>query len=212
MNYYQDITLLPDTDIALGFLWQKIYQQVHIALVEQKIDEQHSAIAVGFPDYGSKGFPLGAKLRLFAEQAEQLKQLNIEGYLTRFDDYVHIKSIKEVPENASHVSFVRQKVKGQARIERDMQEKARLWSEKSGQPLEECLKQLEASKPTVSSKLPFIWLESQETKKRNPDSCTKFPLFINRIERGEPLSGKYSCYGLSLQSSEGNETATTPHF
>ncbi|MCO4790206.1 type I-F CRISPR-associated endoribonuclease Cas6/Csy4, partial [Vibrio cholerae] len=37
MNYYQEITLLPDADIALGFLWQNVFQQVHIALVEHKV-------------------------------------------------------------------------------------------------------------------------------------------------------------------------------
>ena len=66
MNYYQDITLLPDAVITLGFIWQKVYQQVHIALAENKIAENQSAIAVAFPEYGSKGFPLGSKLRLLA--------------------------------------------------------------------------------------------------------------------------------------------------
>ena len=37
MKYYLDMTLLPDTDITLDFIWQKIYQQVHIALVDNKI-------------------------------------------------------------------------------------------------------------------------------------------------------------------------------
>ena len=86
MNYYQDITLLPGTDIALGFLWQKIYQQVHIALVEQKVDAQHSAIAVSIPGYGSKGFPLGNKLQVLAGEKNQLEKLNLAGFLTRFED------------------------------------------------------------------------------------------------------------------------------
>ncbi len=60
MNYYQDLTLLSDLNISLGFLWHKVYQQVHIALVEQKVDDQHSAMAVGFPEYGCQKFPLGS--------------------------------------------------------------------------------------------------------------------------------------------------------
>ncbi len=210
MNYYQDITLLPDTDIALGFLWQKIYQQVHIALVEQKIDDQHSAIAVGFPDYGSKGFPLGAKLRLFAKEKQQLEQLNIAGYLSRFDDYVHLKSIQQVPEQVSHVAFIRQQVKGQARIDSDMQQKAQRWAEKSGRLLSDCLAQLEKSKPSADSKLPFIWLESQETKARSPGRLAKFPLFIKQVHSDQPKEGGYNCYGLSLTKTE--LLATVPHF
>ncbi|HHL31776.1 MAG TPA: type I-F CRISPR-associated endoribonuclease Cas6/Csy4, partial [Oceanospirillales bacterium] len=81
MNYYQDITLLPDAEITLGFIWQKVYQQVHIALADNKIAENQSAIAVAFPEYGSKGFPLGRKLRLLAETQEQLEQLDIKKWL-----------------------------------------------------------------------------------------------------------------------------------
>ena len=49
MNYYQDITLLADANIALGFLWQKLYKQIHIVLVENKTSDNLSTIAVGFP-------------------------------------------------------------------------------------------------------------------------------------------------------------------
>lgn len=210
MNYYQDITLLPDADIALGFLWQKIYQQVHIALVEQKIDDQRSAIAVGFPDYGSKGFPLGAKLRLFAKDKQLLEQLNIAGYLSRFDDYVHIKSMQQVPEQVAHTTFIRQQVKGQARIDSDMQQKAKRWAEKSGQSLADCLAQLEKTKPSADSKLPFIWLESQETKAQNPERSARFPLFIKQLLSDQPKEGEYSCYGLSLAKT--GQIATVPHF
>ncbi len=57
MNYYQEITLLPDVDISLGFLWQNVFQQVHIALVEHKVDANQSSVAVGFPDYLRAKFP-----------------------------------------------------------------------------------------------------------------------------------------------------------
>ncbi|MFT6209378.1 MAG: CRISPR-associated endonuclease Csy4, partial [Colwellia sp.] len=49
MKYYLDITLLPEADITLGFIWQKVYQQIHIALVDNKIGMNESAIAVAFP-------------------------------------------------------------------------------------------------------------------------------------------------------------------
>lgn len=51
MDYYQDITLLPDAEVNLGFLWQKVFQQVHIALVEHKVADNRSAIALSIPKY-----------------------------------------------------------------------------------------------------------------------------------------------------------------
>lgn len=210
MNYYQDITLLPDTDISLGFLWQKIYQQVHIALVEQKVGERHSAIAVSFPDYGQGGFPLGNKLRVLAKDKVQLEKLNLAGFLSRFEDYTHLKSIQPVPESSIHIAFVRKRIKGQARIEKDMFAKAQRWAEKSGQAIEVCLQQLEKSKPSADSRLPFIWMESQETKVRTPLSSAKFPLFIERIELQEASQGFFNCYGLS--ATRGEQIATVPHF
>ncbi|MFD1008162.1 type I-F CRISPR-associated endoribonuclease Cas6/Csy4 [Oceanisphaera ostreae] len=210
MNYYQDITLLPDADIALGFLWQKIYQQVHIALVEQKVDDQHSAIAVSFPDYDCNGFPLGNKLRVLAKEQAQLEKLNLAGFLSRFEDYTHLKSIQPVPVFTTHIAFVRQQVKGQTRIEKDMAAKAQLWSKKSGQSLEVCLQKLEGSKPKAGSKLPFIWMESQETKTRTPSSSAKFPLFIERIELQGANEGLLNCYGLS--AARGEQVASIPHF
>ena len=55
MNYYIDITLLPDPEITLSFIQQKVYQQVHIALAENKVEENSkvSEATVGeFTCYG----------------------------------------------------------------------------------------------------------------------------------------------------------------
>lgn len=198
MNVYQDITLLPDADIAVGFLWQKLYQQVHIALVEHKVGDNQSTIAIGFPEYGQKGFPLGNKLRLFAPEQAQLDKLNIAGYLSRLLDYVHLKSIQTVPSaTTGYASFVRHHAKGQVRIEKDEQEKAELWAKKSGKSLEECLTALVKTRPNADNTLPFIWMESQETKKRDAASARKFPLFIRKIEQQSSKSGNLNCYGLS---------------
>ncbi len=211
MKYYLDITLLPEADITLGFIWQKVYQQVHIALVDNKVGENESAIAVAFPLYGKQKFPLGNKLRLFAKDESQLTTLNINRWLNRLEDYVHIKSIKPVPEHASHVCFIRQHVKGEERIEKDMQSKAKHWSKKSGQPIEACLLALEKSKPKVEDKLPFVWLESQETKQRNMNS-NKFPLFIKKVDIVEQQLGVFNCYGLSANHNSEDKLVSIPQF
>ena len=124
MNYYQEVTLLPDVEIPLGFIWQNVFQQVHIALVENKVGPNQSAVGVGFPDYKQTSFPLGSKLRLFANEQAQLESLAIGNWLTRFEDYTHVKAIKPVPAEATFVSFTRKQVKSVERIEREMQQKA----------------------------------------------------------------------------------------
>ncbi|MDQ9091644.1 type I-F CRISPR-associated endoribonuclease Cas6/Csy4 [Pseudoalteromonas haloplanktis] len=217
MKYYLDITLLPEVDITLGFIWQKVYQQVHIALVENKVAENQSAIAVSFPRYsteknGEQAFPLGDQLRLLANEETQLTKLNIAKWLNRLEDYVHIKSVKPVPDNIAHVAFVRQQVKGEARIEKDMLSKAQRWAEKSGQPLDVCLAELEKSKPKANSNLPFIWLESQETKQRNSGESRRFPLFIKKVELKEQQAGVFNCYGLSANHNNKGKLASIPQF
>jgi CRISPR-associated endonuclease Csy4 len=197
MQVYQDITLLPETEIPLSFLWQKLYQQIHIALVENKVADNQSLVAVGFPDYGQKGFLLGRKLRLFAPKEEQLVSLNIAAYLNKLSDYVHLRSIQAVPQAITCASYTRHHVKGAARIERDHLEKAQRWAVKSGKPLQECLKELAKSRPKTGSDLPFIWMASQETKKREGKLVRKFPLFIGKSTRPQTNSGLLTCYGLS---------------
>lgn len=212
MNYYQEITLLPDADIALGFLWQNVFQQVHIALVEHKVASNQSLVAVGFPDYRQAQFPLGSKLRLFAKEPVTLEKLDIHRWLTRLEDYVHIKGIKPVPSDVTYVSFVRKQVKSPERIERDMQQKAALWAEKSGKPLVECLADLQQSKPTALCTLPFIYLHSQQTKQRSPEKNSKFPLFIEMQQHSKSQDGSFDCYGLSSKAHGQSALATVPHF
>ncbi len=212
MNYYQEITLLPDVDISLGFLWQNVFQQVHIALVEHKVDANQSSVAVGFPDYLRAKFPLGGKLRLFAKEQASLEKLAIHQWLNRFEDYAHIKGIKPVPSDVSYVSFVRKQVKSPERIERAMQQKAALWAAKSGKPLAECLTDLAKSKPTGQCDLPFIFLHSQQTKQRSPDKNSKFPLFIERYRQSTPVDGQFDCYGLSRKVNGIASLGTVPNF
>ena len=101
---------------------------------------------------------MGNQLRLFAEDRKQLEQLDLVGFLRRFEDYVHIKSIQAVPHDAKPVAFIRHRVKGKARIEKDMHAKAALWAKKSGKSLAECLKQLENPNRAQPLTLPlFGW-------------------------------------------------------
>jgi len=198
MNYYQDITLLPDAEITLGFIWQKVYQQVHIALADNKIAENQSAIAVAFPEYNGKGFPLGSKLRLLAETQAQLEQLDIKKWLNRLGDYTHIKPIRPVPENISqHASFKRKQVVSP-------EKRALQLARYLDKPVDEVVAYRKKHGLFKECNLPFIHMESQSQS--NAGDKHRFRLFIEKTQHDKPVRGTFNCYGLS------KEAATVPMF
>lgn len=200
MKYYLDITLLPNTEINLPFLWQKIFQQVHIALVDNKIGDNESAIALSIVNYGNNDFPLGNKLRLLADSKDTLIKLDIQQWLERLSDYSHIKSIKNVPNDIKqYAQFKRKAVKS-------IEKKAKRRAEHLNKPYSDVLDYLIKEGKSASCSLPFIKVESQNTKKRIEQNVScQFLLFIKRDFFETPISGKFDCYGLS-------KTATVPWF
>lgn len=207
MKYYLDITLLPDAEANLGFLWQKVFQQVHIALVDNKVGERESPVAISIVRYGEEAFPLGNKLRLFAANEEQLSQLNIGKWLSRLTDYCHVSYVNQVPANVIQFArFKRQRVKGEARLASQLEKKAKHIAEKFDLNYKKCFGELKLNSQYSKSSLPFVYVESQETKKRLGNvKQSVFPLFIERELFSQAVAGKFDCYGLS-------KTATVPWF
>lgn len=205
MKYYLEITLLPDAEANLGFLWYKVFQQIHIALVDNKIGENQSAVALSIPGYQSgdsndKAFPLGSKLRLFAESEDILANLDIHKWLNRLSDYCHIKPIKPVPVGiTTYARFKRKAIKS-------IEKKAKRRAEHLNKPYEEVLAFLQnESKAKKLNKLPYVTIESQETKKQGNHVACQFPLFIEQTISEVHIEGAFDCYGLS-------KTATVPCF
>ena len=184
MNFYIEIKLQCDPEIGLGFLWKKVFTQVHLALVEHS----KGAIGVSFPDYGDKFFPLGDTLRLFAPSQDELDTLNIEQWLNRLLDYVTISEIKKVPENVkSYAQFFRKQVKtGKER-------QARRYAKRHSISYEEALKRYKNMEEKTLS-LPFVMLQSLSTKQ-------EMQLFIERKLLDHELLGDFNSYGLSKDAS-----------
>lgn len=117
MKHYIDITFLPSDDIGVHFLWSKVMMQVHLALVEIQDNNKQVPVAVSFPNYkdaanNKPGF-IGNKLRLLSADKADLERLNISKWLNRLEDYVHIKTITDVPANiGSFESFSRRQKSG----------------------------------------------------------------------------------------------------
>ena len=198
MKYYLDITLLPDTEITLGFIWFKVYQQVHIALAENKMAENSSAIGLAFPQYGFTGnkkteFPLGNKLRVFAPSEELLDKLSINSWLNRFSDHTHITTIKTVPEKVNEFVCVKRK-----QCKTNLSRLARRRAKRKDETFEQAL-QYYASFNDEQSKLPFINANSLSKKEQ-------FRLFIEQKKVNKAVIGEFNCYGFS------KEQATVPWF
>lgn len=100
MTHYQEITIIPDPEIEPYFIWSKLFTQFHIALADIKNKNGIELIGVSFPDYhfDEKGklSKLGLKLRVFAPSRKDLETLNLDKWLERLTDYMHVKRIAEV--------------------------------------------------------------------------------------------------------------------
>jgi len=192
MNYYQEISLLSNSDIELYFIWEKLYQQIHLVLVQNKNPENTSAIGAGFPEYYADSYCLGKKLRLFAENERLLENMQCDKWLNRLKDYVQIYPIKPVPEKlVGHACFKHIKLKG------NKEKLARRRAKRKGETLQQALSHFENFEEQ-RSKLPYINMTSLTNGQR-------FRLFIEKQAMEQPQTGLYSCYGLS-------NTTTVPLF
>lgn len=196
MKYYTEISLISSDGFSFYQLWSKLYTQLHLALVEAKKQDDKANIGISFPEYlfneeDNIGL-LGTKLRLFANSKEELQSLNIKYWLERLTDYVHISSIREVPENkiTNYAVFTRKQIKTNA------ERLARRRAKKSDIGFEEAINRYKNI--ITKSDLPFIRFKSLTNKQ-------PFSLFIEKTNTDKKVVGAFNSYGLSL-------TATVPEF
>ncbi len=189
MKSYVDITLLPGVDITLYFLWEKVYQQLHLALVECQDAKNNIKVGVAFPEYDERKFQLGNKLRVFAPFRVDLEALNINHWLAGLNDYVHITSIRDVPD----------KIEGYAHFKRIQRKSnndrlARRRAKRKGISEEEAKAYFEKREEQYSQ-APFIQVKSHSSDKR-------YRLLISREEAESfQTDNGFSTYGLSSSSS-----------
>ncbi|MFQ3247508.1 MAG: CRISPR-associated endonuclease Csy4 [Arenicella sp.] len=186
MNYFIDITLLPTDGIGHHFLWSKVFQQTHLALVENKNDTGISLCGVSFPEFNQEKHQLGGKLRIFAPQEKQLEALNLSTWLDRLSDYTHISGISDVPKNIeTYVRFTRQQKKS------SKERLARRAARRHNISYQQAMLERADFQPHLSN-APFIRLQSLGNG--NP-----FRLLVLKHEVNEFVhsSAGFSSYGLS---------------
>ncbi len=192
MEYYIDIKLFADSEVNIGFIWEKMYLQVHLALVEMKDKDNLVSMGLSFPHYCEENFPLGNVLRVFAHSKEELEKLNLNYWLERLSDYVSMENIEKVPSEVNEfVSFGRKQFKTNA------ERLARRQAKRKGISFEEALKNYEDFKGN-ETKLPFIMMKSISTD-------NQMKIFIEKHKKNDSVNGLFSTYGLS-------KTATVPWF
>lgn len=187
MNHYSEITLLPSADIALNFLWEKVFQQIHLGLVEMQDANRMVPIGISLPEYMANVSPLGSKLRLFAVSKDTLQSFNVGAWLSRLTDYVHLTGIRDVPGNIKTFNcFKRQQLK--TNVDRLARRKAK----RQNISIEQAIKELGGFEDELV-KTPFISMQSLSTGKR-------FRLFIQKEVAEVTKNEGFSTYGLSSVS------------
>ena len=195
MKYYQEITLIDQAEISSYFIWSKLYAQLHIALAESKDSNEKTNIGVSFPQYifeekledKKAKINMGKKLRLFTQDEADLKKLDLKKWLDRLTDYVHITSIREVPENInSYAIYKRKQVKTNAtRLARHRVKRGDIG-------FDEALARY--SNVVTTTDLPFAQMKSLT-------SDQVFKLFIEKKNAEQSETQVFSTYGLSSESS-----------
>ena len=195
MQYYLELSLLPNEDTSVYFLWSKLYTQLHLAFVEQKDSQEKITYGVSFPRYrlsSDKGIGfLGDKLRIFAHSTQELEQLNLNKWLERLNDYVHITAPRETPNNVSYAIYSRA-------VPKDSVEKRILHqAQRRNISITEAATHFKdlVYPPLIE---PFISLKSLSGQHI-------FKLHIKKTLTDEASMGKFGTYGLS-------KTVTVPEF
>jgi len=194
MRFYCEITLLPNPEVNLNFLWSKVFQQIHLGLVEMQDDRKQVPIGVGFPEYvtGEKYSVLGGKCRLFAQDEVTLARFDAAKWLDRLSDYVHCTRIRPVPEKlVGYAIYQRQQPKT------NKERLARRYAVRHKVSYDEALRYYGDMAP-IRIPTPYIRLKSLSSEQT-------FCLWIKKTLVSEPSGACFSSYGLSA-------TTAVPEF
>jgi len=213
MRCYQEITLLPNPEVNIHFLWSKVFQQIHLGLVEMQDEQKRGAIGVSFPEYvvGEKYGVLGGKCRLFALDEKVLEQFDAAKRLDRFSDYVHWTSIRPVPDKLSGYAIY-QRLQPKTNRER----LARRYAKRHNLDFETALNGIvrlnAATPPDAGCKIEFRYCDLPQQlvtlpfiRLKSLSSEQTFCLWIKKTLVAEASGTGFSSYGLSA-------TTTVPEF
>lgn len=194
VRYYQEITILPSVEVSAYAIWSKIFSQVHIKLAEAQNNEARGKIGVAFPKYenNAESISLGDKLRIFAENVDELDGLKLADALQRYKDYVSIKEPRVIPRKTAY----RYAVYSRYRFESSRSQKARRYAERHNIYYDEAENLF--PKDVRGKQPPYIQLKSST-------NGNNFRLYITKELKDEECKNGFSAYGL-------DNFSTVPEF
>jgi len=196
MKYYQELTIIPNFEVPSYFIWSKVYQQLHLGLVEMQDSKGIVPFGVSFPQYQyeSRKGGIGEKMRVFANSENELNDLGIKKWLQRLSDYVHITGIREVPEKKKGYAIYQR-----IHLENSPEQKARRFIKRhEGEAIkyEQAVQMFSIKRSECC--LPYI---NQKSLTNN----NTFRVFIAKSYCEKAVYNGFGTYGLS-------NTSTVPEF
>jgi len=214
MKSFQELTLLPQEQISIYFLWSRTFQQIHLGLVEMQDDQKRVPIGLSFPEYkvGEKFGVLGGKLRLFAPDEAALTRFDAASRLSRLSDYVRCTGIRPVPSTVKgYAVYQREQPKtGRERLARRYAKRHNLDYETAfNGKVELCAKRdnaTECERMLMSySEMPHKTITTPFIRLKSLSNGNTFCLWIKKADVENHSDGTFTAYGLS-------STATVPEF
>lgn len=202
MNYYLDLTLLPDEEVPIFFIRNKVYAKLHKAI----FDLSTSNIGASFPNLkkakksDKNKMNFGEIIRIHSTQ-DRLNKLQNLNWLGGLSGYCKVGDILPVPDKIKGhqaISRIRQNMSLAKMQKKITHQKAKGYL-KTGDDINAYEKQYKAEMFKTGLDNPYLELQSTSTN-------NKYRLYINFGALQKQLTvGKFNHFGLS-------KTATVPIF
>lgn len=108
-THYVDLRVVPDPESSTAQLLGALYDRLHLALVQQRLD----SIGVSFPSYSINPRTLGSVLRLHGN-GETLRDFLQTDWLKGMRDHTRLSEIAAAPVDAPHRTVQRRQFKTNA--------------------------------------------------------------------------------------------------
>ncbi|MFT4178683.1 MAG: type I-F CRISPR-associated endoribonuclease Cas6/Csy4 [Thermomonas sp.] len=178
-THYIDLRVVPDPESSASQLLGALYDRLHLALVQQRLD----SIGISFPGYSISPRAMGNVLRLHGSDGV-LRQFMQTDWLKGMRDHVRLAEISPVPSAALHRTVQRRQFKTNA--DRLRRRRMRRKGETEQQAIEAIPGAVER-RPN----LPYVRLHSRSTGQ-------PFCLFIALGPLMQaPAAGSFNSHGLS---------------
>ncbi len=193
MNHYIDLKIIPDAEIPLYFIRNKVVTKLHKALH----DQNQKNIGISFPNYKVK---LGDIIRLHGSQAD-LQTLQDSNWLGGLSGYCEASEILPVPETIEGYRTVSriQPTMTLAKLKKRIEYQKANGILKTDEDIVAYEKQYKAKMFASSLDNPYLELQSASTGEL-------YRIFIELGEiQSQPVAGEFNHFGLS-------KVATIPWF